>query len=348
VLADIHGLAARATQGIGFNAWFELITQYDTILFAYGTETTNSIETVHYRTDFGHTMLLFDRHVDIAAVGGHSFGITPFTVDYKLMDQKEATFFITIYGAEESDNKSFSPLQIMKLLLHMESLDGTKNEGKINNATVEAITGVKIDKGAWAGVTVELGYKAASQGTSLAELDAQFRANARAEGMATIAFLGLSAAHAMSAEWRMPYKETYSTENLDPKNSRLDRMEYEAIYGKGKGSQGVWKGNTVLLTGAEWYEYFKGKYGAENVYWKPNANVSAATQKTAEWLGANTRVITNDKGDKIFLSEDGLRRVRFDINYPDPHSSPHGHVEELVNGSWQKSGPLYPTDVPHK
>ena len=40
------------------------------------------------------------------------------------------------------------------------------------------------------------------------------------------------------------------------------------------------------------------------------------------------------------------RRVRFDINRPAPHTSPHAHVEELVDGKWRKSGPIYPTDVP--
>lgn len=46
------------------------------------------------------------------------------------------------------------------------------------------------------------------------------------------------------------------------------------------------------------------------------------------------------------VSDDGLRRIRVDINRPYPHSSPHAHVEELVNGRWVRSGPLYPTDVP--
>lgn len=36
-------------------------------------------------------------------------------------------------------------------------------------------------------------------------------------------------------------------------------------------------------------------------------------------------------GDKIFLSADKCRRIRFDINRPFPHQSPHAHVEELVN-----------------
>lgn len=65
-----------------------------------------------------------------------------------------------------------------------------------------------------------------------------------------------------------------------------------------------------------------------------------------EWLEPNTRVITNNAGDKIFLSEDGLRRFRVDFNNPHPHQNPHLHVEEFIGGKWVKSGPIYPTDVP--
>ena len=73
----------------------------------------------------------------------------------------------------------------------------------------------------------------------------------------------------------------------------------------------------------------------------------SAVDMAEDWLGPNARMITNQAGDKIFLSADGTRRLRFDINRPYPHSSPHAHVEELVNGVWVKSGPIYPTDVPH-
>jgi hypothetical protein len=51
-------------------------------------------------------------------------------------------------------------------------------------------------------------------------------------------------------------------------------------------------------------------------------------------------------GDTILVSKDGTRRIRFDIKRPHPHQSPHAHVEELKNGRWKKSGPIYPRDVP--
>jgi RHS repeat-associated protein len=74
--------------------------------------------------------------------------------------------------------------------------------------------------------------------------------------------------------------------------------------------------------------------------------VDDTVKRADEWLGPDVRMITNGAGDKIFLSDDGLRRIRFDLRSPAPHASPHAHVEEFVNGRWVKSGPIFPTDVP--
>jgi hypothetical protein len=60
--------------------------------------------------------------------------------------------------------------------------------------------------------------------------------------------------------------------------------------------------------------------------------VQGVSKEATEWLGPNSKVITNSSGDKVFLSEDGLRKIRFDINNPAPHNNPHMHVEELING----------------
>ncbi len=75
--------------------------------------------------------------------------------------------------------------------------------------------------------------------------------------------------------------------------------------------------------------------------------IRGLSQEAAHWLGGDVRIIRNASGDTIFLSKDGTKRLRFDINNPAPHTNPHGHVEQLVNGKWEKSGPLYPKDVPH-
>ena len=69
--------------------------------------------------------------------------------------------------------------------------------------------------------------------------------------------------------------------------------------------------------------------------------------RVSNWLGDGTRLIKNKAGDPIFLSQDNLRRVRFDFNRTDPHNNLHCHVESYINGEWFRSGPIYPTDVPH-
>ncbi len=74
--------------------------------------------------------------------------------------------------------------------------------------------------------------------------------------------------------------------------------------------------------------------------------VEVIKNPVVEWLGSDARTITNSAGDKIFLSKDGLRRVRFDFKNPAPHINPHMHVEQLINGKWVKSGQIYPVGVP--
>lgn len=80
---------------------------------------------------------------------------------------------------------------------------------------------------------------------------------------------------------------------------------------------------------------------------KQSTRVVNLADDIAEWLGKGARTIVNKNGDLVFISKNGTRRVRFDIKNPKPHKNPHSHVEELINGKCQKSGPLYPKDVPH-
>jgi hypothetical protein len=73
--------------------------------------------------------------------------------------------------------------------------------------------------------------------------------------------------------------------------------------------------------------------------------VDDAAMQAVSWLGKDARVITNKAGDKVFMSSDGARKMRFDLNRPHPHTSPHVHIEELVNGKW--IGPrIFPKGVP--
>ncbi|MDE3055672.1 MAG: tetratricopeptide repeat protein [Verrucomicrobiota bacterium] len=68
----------------------------------------------------------------------------------------------------------------------------------------------------------------------------------------------------------------------------------------------------------------------------------------SDWLGEGAQCIRNKAGDPIFISQDGLRKARFDFIRPDPHESPHMHFEKFVNGKWQEISRVYPIDVPHK
>ena len=74
--------------------------------------------------------------------------------------------------------------------------------------------------------------------------------------------------------------------------------------------------------------------------------VKKQIKEAKEWLGDDAKIITNKSGDKIFLSKDGTRRLRFDLNNPKPHSNPHAHVEyKTGSNTWHKSGPIWPKDV---
>lgn len=78
------------------------------------------------------------------------------------------------------------------------------------------------------------------------------------------------------------------------------------------------------------------------------AEVIQLENTISQWLGEGTQVMRNKAGDPVFLSKDGLRKVRFDFNKPAPHESPHLHLEHLVDGEWQEISRVYPIDVPHQ
>jgi len=110
-------------------------------------------------------------------------------------------------------------------------------------------------------------------------------------------------------------------------------LEYPPIGGKITAGASVAGGGFVLLKGA-------GKAAQVN-------KIENLANDMKSWLGDGAKLIKNKSGDTVIISKDGARRIRFDINNPSPHNSPHGHIEELVNGKWVKSGPIYPVDVPH-
>ena len=67
---------------------------------------------------------------------------------------------------------------------------------------------------------------------------------------------------------------------------------------------------------------------------KSAAKVRQARELVEGYLGPGTVVKTNNAGDKIFLSADGARKVRFDVK--NPHGDkPHMHFEKkLPSGRW--------------
>jgi hypothetical protein len=78
------------------------------------------------------------------------------------------------------------------------------------------------------------------------------------------------------------------------------------------------------------------------------AEIVQLEQQISSWLGESTQLIRNGAGDPIFLSKDGIRKVRFDFNRPFPHESPHLHFEHFIDGEWKEINRIYPSNVPHK
>jgi len=54
-----------------------------------------------------------------------------------------------------------------------------------------------------------------------------------------------------------------------------------------------------------------------------------------EWLGEGARPIVNDVGDHVFLSKDGLRKLRFDTQNLKGTDVPHAQLEVFRNGKWR-------------
>lgn len=75
--------------------------------------------------------------------------------------------------------------------------------------------------------------------------------------------------------------------------------------------------------------------------------IAELQKKISGWLGNKSKMIKNEAGEPIFISQDKMRQIRFDFNRPYPHKSPHMHVEEKIGNKWYDSGQIYPTDVPH-
>ena len=67
-------------------------------------------------------------------------------------------------------------------------------------------------------------------------------------------------------------------------------------------------------------EWLKGK-GEK----KANGAIAEAEKAAKRWLGPDYEVITNPAGDKVFMSSDKLRKIRFDMHNPG-NDMPHFHL----------------------
>ena len=65
------------------------------------------------------------------------------------------------------------------------------------------------------------------------------------------------------------------------------------------------------------------------------------------WLGKGSMMIFNKYRDPIFISKDGLRKLRIDLLNPHPHQFPHIHFERFNGNKWREIARIYPCDVPH-
>gem|GEM_PF-3776324 len=76
-----------------------------------------------------------------------------------------------------------------------------------------------------------------------------------------------------------------------------------------------------------------------DAYDGPDTSVLESKEQEAvgqirDWLGENYKALTNKSGDKIFISQDGLRKVRFDIE--NSHGDkPHIHLEVFEQDKWK-------------
>ncbi|WP_421977251.1 RHS repeat domain-containing protein [Roseivirga seohaensis] len=89
------------------------------------------------------------------------------------------------------------------------------------------------------------------------------------------------------------------------------------------------EGSVWMLVGGKWV-----KSAASKIVDRSDLLNNAVEQAT-KWLGKDFDTIINKAGDKIFLSKDGKRKIRFDINNSQG-DAPHIHLEVLnENGNWK-------------
>jgi len=64
-----------------------------------------------------------------------------------------------------------------------------------------------------------------------------------------------------------------------------------------------------------------------------NPRVEKMARVIEDFLGKDFKRFKDKSGDPVFMSSDGVRKIRFDAINPHGYE-PHGHVEVFDNGKW--------------
>jgi RHS repeat-associated protein len=120
-----------------------------------------------------------------------------------------------------------------------------------------------------------------------------------------------------------------------------DPSAWNAIAMSGSEALSQWTDPQKLMMAAT---LLVGGYASSTL--RTNVNlVDDAVLQARRYLGTDYRAIVNKAGDRIFMSKDGLRKMRFDIK--NTHGDkPHLHIEQYSNGKWRDAIPgthrIYP------
>ena len=129
---------------------------------------------------------------------------------------------------------------------------------------------------------------------------------------------GMSAEKGLVVDTEGRYKAWAMEQIFSPENVGLILMLGEAV-----GAPSPRRQATNLVT-----------QEAQTVVQNSTGTLQKAKELAQSWLGKGYRTITNKAGDKIYISRDGTRKIRFDMNNPGGDKQ-HIHLEVLENGKWK-------------
>jgi hypothetical protein len=139
-----------------------------------------------------------------------------------------------------------------------------------------------------------------------------------------------------------PASTTYPVANRTVVEQIISAYDADSVHSI---SDNVWAGSEAMAQPVTFFGSVGGLVAAKST--------SKGVQLVEDIVGPNAKATLNEAGDLVIESQNGLTKVRFDINRTVPHKNSHAHVEvfEQVKNKKvpvQKSGPIYPKDVPHE